>query len=811
MRPYLAILYDAFLEAIQSRVLWVLLAAWVLLLAAIAPFGFIEEKSYQLRSGDILQRSQLLEQLQQAAQGKGKPTQQAVVAALPESARKLLVEQSEDDPKKFSSGRLSDWLNEAGRSRSLYDPQLWPRVASRAEWKQIIEKDPKLRSEEEIQQLNRLLLEWSFPGQLAPLSSSQAWVGYAGLKVGEPLPVSINQARAFLELFVLQGLIKIGLGVVAMFVAIIVTSPMIPDTFQAGSLHLLLSKPISRTWLFLSKFAGGTIFVLIHIAFLLSGLYLIAGWRLGIWNEGLFLCIPLFLFVFMIFYSVSALAGLVWKNAIVSVVVTGVFWAICFALGLVETVMQPIVRIQPEVTHVQALGDQLLAARQDGALVAWDKTASQWQQAFDTRGGNRKILGPFWLPRHGELYFGRAFVAPFGINSDGVRLGYANLPEFAAASIATPSSAEPSQPDAAPATDTEPSKPAGESWFSGQRLESLENLPPRTRRAIGGLGTFLVLTDLGVYAFDRTAAQSRSKPKQGLAGMLRNAMERLQFQSRESYRRLTPEDWQVAPPADLALSADEATLWVYTQGKLMALRPEGDLWKPVVQREVSDEEESVALIAASPAGCLVVPAQGNRWTWCPTPGNSPSSTDLATGEGGALEPLFWDAPVQHPPRSLTALSDGRFAMVDSKGFLWMIDPVKQSCLQPPLGIQGKVVSATPGDQSLLWVAHHIQNVSSLNLSTGQLTPLLTTKPKRVEWIYEWLVHPIYWIFPKPSSVDATILYCLKLGNDNKLSLDPALLGQTEPTGDPWQPLWSNAAFVAVMLTLCCVYLYRQDL
>jgi hypothetical protein len=150
-------------------------------------------------------------------------------------------------------------------------------------------------------------------------------------------------------------------------------------------------------------------------------------------------------------------------------------------------------------------------------------------------------------------------------------------------------------------------------------------------------------------------------------------------------------------------------------------------------------------------------------------------------------------------------------MVDSKGYLWMIDPTNQSCLQPPWGIQGKVVSVTQGDQSQVWIAHHIQNVSSLDLSTGQLTPTLTAKPKRVEWIYEWLVHPIYWIFPKPSSVDATILYCLKLGNDNKLSLDPALLGQTEPTGDPWQPLWSNAAFVAVMLTLCCVYLYRQDL
>jgi hypothetical protein len=342
-------------------------------------------------------------------------------------------------------------------------------------------------------------------------------------------------------------------------------------------------------------------------------------------------------------------------------------------------------------------------------------------------------------------------------------------------------------------------------------LESLENLPPRTRRAIGGLDTFLVLTDLGVYAFDRSAAQARSKPKQGLAGMLQGAMERLQVQSRESYRRLTPEEWQVAPPADIALSADEATLWVYTQGKLMALRPEGDLWKPLVQHQVIDDEESVALIAASPAGCLAVPAQGKRWIWCPAPNTAPGSTDALAGEGGESVAISWDAPVDHPPRSLTALSDQRFAMVDSKGYLWMIDPAKQSCLQPPLGIQGKVVSVTPGDKSHVWVAHHIQNLSSLDLATGQLTPMLTAKPKRVEWIYEWLVHPIYWIFPKPSSVDATILYCLKLGNDNKLSLDPSLLGQTEPMGDPWQPLWSNAAFVAVMLTLCCVYLYRQDL
>ncbi|MFO0922858.1 MAG: hypothetical protein U0905_10260 [Pirellulales bacterium] len=44
----------------------------------------------------------------------------------------------------------------------------------------------------------------------------------------------------------------------------------------------------------------------INIAYLLLGLYLIAGMRLGIWNAGLLVCIPVFVFIFMIFYSVSA-------------------------------------------------------------------------------------------------------------------------------------------------------------------------------------------------------------------------------------------------------------------------------------------------------------------------------------------------------------------------------------------------------------------------------------------------------------------------------------------------------------------------
>ena len=38
MRPYLAILYDSFREALHSRVLWILLILIVVVLLAVAPF-----------------------------------------------------------------------------------------------------------------------------------------------------------------------------------------------------------------------------------------------------------------------------------------------------------------------------------------------------------------------------------------------------------------------------------------------------------------------------------------------------------------------------------------------------------------------------------------------------------------------------------------------------------------------------------------------------------------------------------------------------------------------------------------------------
>ena len=123
------------------------------------------------------------------------------------------------------------------------------------------------------------------------------------------------------------------LGVAGVFVAVLVTASMIPQTFEAGSVDLLLSKPVDRGWLFLAKFVGGCAFIAINAAYFIGGLWLVLGCGSACGTSGCCWRFPCILFLFAIYYGVSALAGLVWRNAIVSVVVAVVFWFVCWTLG----------------------------------------------------------------------------------------------------------------------------------------------------------------------------------------------------------------------------------------------------------------------------------------------------------------------------------------------------------------------------------------------------------------------------------------------------------------------------------------------
>ena len=397
MKPYIGILIDSFWEATNSKVLWALLICWSLLLIALAPFGYIAEESFEVSGADISDRSRLIDKLAENARGRGKDNGKQVAKLLDEKfVKKLKRAAAKDSDVRIRAAELGEELNKLMSSTELYDKDIFPTVEKREDLEELTIRPTSELDKQELTKLNRHLLWLTYPLAITRPRGEVLWFGYGGLKISNPLPLSRKQLGDFIEPMALQLIIKIGLGVLVVFIAVIVTSSIIPETFRSGSLHLLLSKPIARVGLYLSKFLGGAVFVLVNLTFVLVGLYLIAGFRFQIWNEGLLWCIPILLFVFLIFYSVSGLAGLIWGNAIVCVVSCMIFWFGCWLVSSTRGFCYQPAEFGPQVNEIKPINEHLTTVTQSGDLKVWNEEFSVWQPAVKSMrfGDQYRMFGP---------------------------------------------------------------------------------------------------------------------------------------------------------------------------------------------------------------------------------------------------------------------------------------------------------------------------------------------------------------------------------------------------------------------------------
>jgi hypothetical protein len=111
----------------------------------------------------------------------------------------------------------------------------------------------------------------------------------------------------------------------------------------------------------------------------------------------------------------------------------------------------------------------------------------------------------------------------------------------------------------------------------------------------------------------------------------------------------------------------------------------------------------------------------------------------------------------------------------------------------------------------LWVAHTVKQADRWDLKEGKSTQSIRPKLTTLEYVFYYFVHPFYFVNPKPAAVNETIDHMLENPKNKSLALDRRDLEMPTEKSDPWQPLWSNAIFIAVMLAISCWLLYRQDL
>jgi len=123
---------------------------------------------------------------------------------------------------------------------------------------------------------------------------------------------------------------------IAIVIAIISCAPIFPDFMAEGSAGVALSKPISRTRLFLYKYAGALLFMAIQAGLFAVIVFFAIKLRIGFWMPSVFWSVPLLLLIFSYLYSITVLVGIKTRSVMAAVLATMVFWFLCFLSQLGE-------------------------------------------------------------------------------------------------------------------------------------------------------------------------------------------------------------------------------------------------------------------------------------------------------------------------------------------------------------------------------------------------------------------------------------------------------------------------------------------
>jgi ABC-type transport system involved in multi-copper enzyme maturation permease subunit len=105
------------------------------------------------------------------------------------------------------------------------------------------------------------------------------------------------------------------------FFSLVSTSSFIPSMLEKGTIDLLISKPVSRLTILLSKFFGAVLFMFISMVFLLGSIWLILSLKSGYWNFNFLLAIPMITMAFAVMYSIVVVVGLTTQSTIISILV----------------------------------------------------------------------------------------------------------------------------------------------------------------------------------------------------------------------------------------------------------------------------------------------------------------------------------------------------------------------------------------------------------------------------------------------------------------------------------------------------------
>ena len=135
---------------------------------------------------------------------------------------------------------------------------------------------------------------------------------------------------------------------VGMFLAVFASAGLISAVFEPGRIELLLSKPVARVHILLGRYLGNLLVIAINLFYLVVGVWLVFGIKVGIWGFGFLWSAVVTLFVFSVLLTIILLMGVIWESTAVTVLGT---FGIMILSGVLSTHTQLIKLLSSETSR----------------------------------------------------------------------------------------------------------------------------------------------------------------------------------------------------------------------------------------------------------------------------------------------------------------------------------------------------------------------------------------------------------------------------------------------------------------------------
>lgn len=177
-------------------------------------------------------------------------------------------------------------------------------------------------------------------------------------------------ANYMLDMMFATFIIPLWLSWGAIILALISTADIIPEFLADGAIDLVVSKPISRVTIFLTKFVGSLMFVFFQVLIFCVGVFLIYRFRLHQWRWSMFYAIPIVLAVYSYLYAMMALLNVLTRSTLASLLITIIMWLSLFSLQSTEKILNTIRlsnvdRLKWQNTRMEYLTHRMKDAIQD--------------------------------------------------------------------------------------------------------------------------------------------------------------------------------------------------------------------------------------------------------------------------------------------------------------------------------------------------------------------------------------------------------------------------------------------------------------